>query len=179
MASPVVLFVHRDPVAHELVSGTLGDEFEFVSARSHDKALKLTMEHQPAVVLIDVEREDEAIGMVGELRARDPYLRVIFFANAYEPGKAWVLADLGPVLPKNYDVERLRIAICKAVKMNAMSSGVERLKSETERTTKRVRPTGGGDNSVATARLNYVKRAKADRDSTTRPDPEKPRKAET
>jgi len=176
MALPVVLFLHRDPVVHELVAGTLGDEFDFVNARSRTNATKLAATHLPAVVLVDTEGgEADAAAVVNELRARDPHLRAIFFADAREPGKAWLLADLGTVLPKSYDLERLRIAIRKAAKMHAMSSGVEKLKSETEKTTKRIRPTSG--DGAATTRLNYVKRVSADREAQTRPEPGKPRKA--
>ena len=74
MARPVVLLLHRDPVVHELVVGTLGDEFQFVAGQTPAVAAALAAERHPAVLVIDVEVHEAAAELARSLSARDPHM---------------------------------------------------------------------------------------------------------
>lgn len=165
MGPPVVLLVHRDPVVLELIAGTLGDEFEFVQARGTAAAQELATSRAPAVVVVDATSDsDVALDLVQGLRARGPHVQAIFFANVRDTGSAWRLADFGTVVPKNYDLDRLRLAVRKAARLSAMSSGAEKLQIgravSTDQTTKRL-PKGPrrteSQSNVVTTRLHYGK----------------------
>jgi DNA-binding NtrC family response regulator len=175
MPDAVVLFLHRDPVVHEIVAGALGDEFTVACARTHEEATELAARQQPAVLVADVDGGGDAIAkLVGELRARHPHLRAVFFADAREPVEAWRLADLGTVLAKTYDIERLRVAVRRAAHLWGLSSGAEkRARAVEDGTTKRLAKGGDG---TATERISYFGRAAGDRESTPTTEPP-PRKA--
>lgn len=165
MAPPVVLLVHRDPVVLELIAGTLGDEFEFARARSAAAAQELSASRSFAVIVADATNDsDVALDLVQSLRARAPHVQAIFFADVRDTGSAWRLADFGTVVPKSYDLDRLRLAVRKAARLSAMSSGAEKLKIgravATDQTTKRL-PKGQrrteSQSNVVTTRLHYGK----------------------
>lgn len=130
--TPLVFLVHRDPLVHELIGGTLGDEFTFVNVRTAELALKRAARQTPAVIVIDCGADDPAPeALVHELRALDVHVRAIFLADSVEAARAWRLSDLGMILPKRQDLDRLRHAIRSAARLYAMTAGVERLRHDT------------------------------------------------
>jgi DNA-binding NtrC family response regulator len=152
-----VLLVHPDTVFHELVSGTLADEFRIVAATTGPRALTLFERHRPAVVVLESDVGDQrAEDLFEQMRGREPELRVVFLADAEDPKRALRLADLGTVLPRRRDadrstdpharavgdkptephlraVERLRLALRNAVRFRAISEDVARLKDDAAR----------------------------------------------
>lgn len=139
-----VFFVHRDPVVHDLVEGTLGDEFTVVGLRSVEQALRRALRQLPAVVVIDCEPGDPSPErLVLELRAQVPHLRAVFLADPRDSSRSFRLSDLGTVLPKRQDLERLRHALRTAMRLQGMAEGVERLRHDTG-VEGRARSTTGG-----------------------------------
>jgi DNA-binding NtrC family response regulator len=129
-----VLFVHDDTVVHELVEGTLGDEFRVLTAGTAARAMALFERHAPAVVVIDLTVGDVRCEEIFEpMRAREPGLRAVFFADQDDPQRALRLGDLGTVLPRRRDLDRLRLAIRNAARFRALSEDVARLRSDAER----------------------------------------------
>ncbi len=129
-----MLLVHPDAAFHEVVSGTLGEEFRVVAATTGARALTLFERHRPAVVVLESDLGDQrAEDLFAEMKGREAELRVVFFADADDPKRALRLAELGTVLPKRRDVERLRAALRNAVRFRALSEDVARLKDDAAR----------------------------------------------
>jgi len=148
---PVVLFLHRDPVVHQLVAAAFADELEVLSALTMADAQRLATEHDVALVLVDAETADgNADVLVSELRARVPQMRAIFFADPRRPDKAWRLADLGTVLPRAHDLDRLRVAVRSQMRQ-WQAAATER--SRDGQTTKRVQ--ASQSDATSTARVSY------------------------
>lgn len=128
----LVLFVHADPVVHELVAGTLGEEHTLVGARNVEQALRRARYQMPAVVVIDCTAGDRGPEqLVLELRALDSHVRAIFLVDSRDAARTFGLADLGTVLPKKQDIDRLASAVRSAARLRAMAAGVERLRHDT------------------------------------------------
>lgn len=128
----IVYFVHRDPVVHDLVEGTLGDEFVVVGLRSAEQAMRRAQRQPPAVVVLDCEQGDASPErLVLELRVLVPHLRAVFLADPRDTTRSFRLSDLGTVLPKRQDLERLRHALRTALRLQGMAEGVERLRQDT------------------------------------------------
>jgi DNA-binding NarL/FixJ family response regulator len=147
-----VLLVHPDAAFHEVVSGTLGDEFRVVAAAAVARALTLFERHRPAVVVLESDLGDQrAEDVFAEMKGREAELRAVFFADADDPKRALRLAELGTVLPKRRDVERLRVALRNAVRFRALSEDVARLKDDAARagttTARREQEEGAGPRS--------------------------------
>jgi DNA-binding response OmpR family regulator len=132
MTGPLVLLLHRDPVTQEIIAGSLGDEFEIVAAHTTEQMLRIAERRPPAVAVIEIDVIDRATQLYAQLQARGD-VRAIFLVDGNEPRDAWTLTGLGTVLPKTTDIERLRNAIRKVVRLQAMSAGVERLRTDTGR----------------------------------------------
>jgi DNA-binding NtrC family response regulator len=173
MAAIVVLFLHRDPVVQAIVGGMLADQVDLCFARDCAEAASAAAARQPALLLADTEGQGEAVqALVRDLRARDPHLRSVFFVEPRAVGKAWQLAELGTVLPKDYDLDRLLLAVRREERLWRLSRGDGEPRGGNrgaagaaagadpgdERTTRRqVRPPneGGGADGTATQRLSY------------------------
>lgn len=183
MAGIVVLFLHRDPVVQAIVGGMLADEVELCFARDCAQAASLAAERQPAVLLADTEGQGEEVqGLVRDLRARDPHLRSVFFVEARAAGKAWQLGELGTVLPKDYDLDRLRLAVRREERLWRMSRGEGEAGSsrrgpavaaDATTTRRQVRPPVA--DATATQRLSYFARAATGEDERTPVSEEQPK----
>jgi DNA-binding NtrC family response regulator len=124
MAGIVVLFVHHDPVVQAIVGGMLADEVDLCFARNCEEAASAAIARQPALLLADTEGQGEAVqALVRGLRARDPHLRSVFFVEPRAVGQAWQLAELGTVLPKDYDLDRLLLAVRREERLWRLSRG--------------------------------------------------------
>jgi DNA-binding NtrC family response regulator len=129
-----VLLVHPDSAFHEQVSGTLGDEFRVFAAANGARALTLFERHRPAVVVLESDLgSEQAEAVFAQMHALDPGLRAVFYADQDDPKLALRLADLGTVLPRRRDVERLRVALRNAAKFRAISEDVAKLKDDAAR----------------------------------------------
>ena len=171
MAGLVVLFLHRDPVVQAIVGGMLADAVDLCFARDCAEAASAAAARQPALLLADTEGQGEAVqALVRDLRARDPHLRSVFFVEPRAVGKAWQLAELGTVLPKDYDLDRLLLAVRREERLWRLSRGDGEARGSNrgaaaagadaadERTTRRqVRPPSHerGADATATQRLSY------------------------
>ena len=150
---PVVLFLHRDPVVHQLVAAALADELQVLSALGIADAQRLAAEHELALIIVDAETADgNADTLVTELRARDATLRAIFFADPRRPDKAWRLADLGTVLPRAHDLDRLRVAVRGQMRQWQLGAAERRRDGQT---TKRLPPPSQRADGTSTARVSY------------------------
>ena len=169
MPGIVVLFLHRDPVVQAIVGGMLSDEVDLCFARDCVEARSVAAERQPALLLADTEGQGEAVQeLVRELSARDPHLRAVFFVEPRAAGKAWQLGELGTVLPKDYDLDRLRLAVRREERLWRMSRGgdIEARSSklgpapapdaDSTTTRRQVRPPPA--DATATQRLSYFAR---------------------
>jgi DNA-binding NtrC family response regulator len=129
-----VLLVHPDVDLHDLVSRTLHDEFRIFAAANGARAMTLFERHRPAVVVLESELGEERVELLFEqMRAREPELRAVFLADQDDPKRALRFAELGIVLPRRRDVERLRVAIRSAAKFRALSEDVAKLKDDAAR----------------------------------------------
>jgi hypothetical protein len=124
-----VLFVHPDPLVHDLVAGTLGDEFTVLGARTAEQAAR--RRPGPAVVVIACEEGLDPEAIVDRLRGADPHVRAVFLVDPRDTSLTWQLASHGTVLPRRQDLDRLRHAIRHAARLHGMASGVERLLADT------------------------------------------------
>ena len=154
---PTVLFLHRDPVVHQLVAAALADDFELVGALSPADASRLAAEQQPQVVVIDAESAGGDVeALLSQLRARDPHLGAVFFADARHPDKAWRLADLGVVLPRAHDLARLAHAVRSQHRraQQARDEAARKVAADAQ-TTQRLPPPSQRADAVSTARISY------------------------
>ena len=128
----IVLFVHADPVGPAAVAGPWGEEHHSAGARSAEQALRRAKHQMPAVVVVDCTTGDRAPEqLVLELRAMDAHVRAIFLVDSRDAARTFGLADLGTVLPKKQDIDRLASAVRSAARLRAMAAGVERLRHDT------------------------------------------------
>jgi DNA-binding response OmpR family regulator len=132
VTAALVLLIHSDSAAQDLIVDELQDEFEFVQARNGEQALRLVDRRLPAVAVIETDLVDRATQLYAQLQAKGD-IRAVFMVDSGEPRDALTLTGLGTVLPKAADLDRLRHAIRRMVRLQAMSAGVERLRSNTGR----------------------------------------------
>jgi len=133
MSIPLVLLIHSDSEAQDEIVDALGDEFEVVAARNPEQALRLIDRRLPAVAILETDLVDRATQIYAQLSAKGD-VRAIFLVDPAEPRDALTLTGLGTVLPKGADLDRLRAAVRRMVRLQAMSAGVEALRTNmTER----------------------------------------------
>jgi len=132
VTSPLVLLIHSDSAAQDKIIDELGDEFEFAQARNGEQALRLVERRVPMVAVIETDLVDRATQLYAQLQSKGD-IRAVFLVDPGEPRDALTLTGLGTVLPKAADLDRLRHAIRRMVRLQAMSAGVERLRSNTGR----------------------------------------------
>ena len=139
---PIVLFVHPDAVTRTVVAGELGDDFAFLGAASGAEAERLYLGRRPDVIVVDDTVADTTQrALVEGLRELDPTLRAVFLVARRPDTIVWRLAELGTVLPNRADLERLRGALAKEVRLGATErTRLERALGRAEDDTRRDAP---------------------------------------
>ena len=125
----VVLLVDADPAVHELVARAITSECAFLGARNADLAIRLASKRAPAILIIDDQLPESAEAFYADMKASHPNIRAVLLTESRDPEHTAKLATMGPVLAKPLDEERLRIAVRSALRLYAMSAGVERMKT--------------------------------------------------
>jgi len=125
----VVLLVDADPAVHELVSRAITSECAFLGARNPELAMRLASKRAPAILIIDDQLPDGVESFYASIKGRYPNVRAVLLTESRDPEHTAKLATMGPVLAKPLDEERLRVAVRAALRLQAMSAGVERMKT--------------------------------------------------
>jgi DNA-binding response OmpR family regulator len=126
---PTVLVVDAEPATHELVFAALADECTVMGARSRALGLTIAARRPPDVLILSDALADLG-GFVTELRALHRNARFVFLVAPGRPhAEVSVLAPLGAIVARPVDVERLCGAVRSAVRLGAMSAGVQRMRT--------------------------------------------------
>jgi DNA-binding response OmpR family regulator len=126
---PTILVIDAAPATHELVFGALGEECTVLGARSRSLALTIAARRPPDVAILD-DATPDLEDLVNELRSAYPHARFLFVVAAGRPhAEVAPLAALGGVITRPIDVERLRAVVRSAIRLGAMTAGVQRMRT--------------------------------------------------
>jgi len=129
MEKPAVLLLERDATLIDVAQRCLPDEIELHVAKTLEMALRVAARRPLAVVILDMPLTGAAPAeTVAKLRAHQPALRVIFLAERTADVDRRH-TQLGFVLRKPVTSERLADAVRAALRLQGMSTGVERMRS--------------------------------------------------
>jgi DNA-binding NarL/FixJ family response regulator len=126
----VILLVGADADTTALVDGALAGHGVLVAAKSLEGASKLAKSRTPSVILVDDGVKDRTPEDVMQaLHAIAPHAKAIVLTSAREPRDLQKLAALGPVITRPIDAERLAAAIRNTIRLAALATGVDRLRT--------------------------------------------------
>jgi DNA-binding response OmpR family regulator len=127
-----VLLIDADPELHTELAHAVHGEFSFYGAKTVELGLRIASRRPPAVVVVDAHAPGPRIEeVVAALRAVSHGVRLIFVTSHDDPDERARLMTLGPVLPKPFEIDRLKHLVKNAVRLRGMSDDVERLRSRT------------------------------------------------
>jgi DNA-binding NtrC family response regulator len=126
---PFVVVVDSDVDVQLLVSEALASA-QVATAKTADQALRLIQRKPPAVLLVgDNLIDSTAEDLVAKARSSAPNVRAILLASG-DPDAATRLGAMSSLLTKPLDEERVRVAVSNALRLQRMSSTIDRLRKQ-------------------------------------------------
>jgi DNA-binding response OmpR family regulator len=126
---PTILVIDPAPATHELVFGALGDECTVLGARSRALAMTIAARRPPDVAILD-DQLPELEELVADLRSLYPHARFLFLVASGRPrAEVAPFKALGSIITRPVDLERLRGVVRSAIRLGAMTAGVQRMRT--------------------------------------------------